>query len=1087
MKRILLLSMVFSFVCAFSAWAQRTVSGKVTDDSGAGLPGVNVVIKGTTTGVTTDLDGNFQISVSDDNTVLVFTSVGMKTQEVTVGSRSVLDLGMEADVTELSEVVVTALGFTEQRNKIASSTSQVGGSNVKQSGETGLIQGLSGKASGVQIVKTSGDPGAGAYIQIRGQSSISRSVQPLIVLDGIPVNNTDLGSGSVDGVTQQSRLNDINPNDIESVQVLKGASASALWGSRGANGVIVITTKRGAKNSNMQVQYTGTYSIDRISYKHDLQTTFGRGNGGVDALNTSTTGNSWGAKIADRDGGDNPVDESGQYFEAEDGTLYYPTTAITDTRNYENSNFNSVFQNGSFLEHNISLSGGTATNTYYLSVSNLDQQGIIRNNSTYNRTTARLNVTSKLSDMVTATSNMSYSRISSDRIQRGSNTSGLYLGFLRTPADFDQRDYKGTYYNASGVPFFNRQRSYRRQIGNAASPTYDNPLWVINEFTNTSDVDRAIGSFQVDVTPTDWLTLIARVGVDDYTDRLVTYFPINSAANSGRGSYSDQAIGETQTNADFMARITSTITDKLDGSFLVGMNLNQRTTTSVGGTYINFILNSDARTFGNATALNQTAFTGESQVRTSAGYFSANFGYDETYFLTLTGRGENSSAFGDYAQIFFYPSAELGVLFSNLVEVPGMSSGKFRATYGQVGQAPASYRSQTYFTSASFGESWGPGNSAGGYDGAFGRSSLRGNQQVSPEKKTEFELGVDLGFVNDRISLSATYYDNKIEDALFFVATAGSTGYTNVYGNAASLENNGIELDWNAAVVKGDGLNVSIGGNWSRYRNEVTDLSGSESLFLAGFAGTSSRAVVGEAVGALWGGRWDRDESGALLEAQGNAGFPAIAATEGLLGDPNPDWMGALNTTISYKGLSLFVLFERKQGGDIWDGTDGALYTFGRSLETANETTVSAADAATIQNYAGNTIDAFGTDNGDGTYTFRGNLYDFGFGTVALDESWYGTTGGGFGPVGEQFIKDGSWTRLREITLSYDLPTSVANTVRMKALRVAATGRNLKIWSKEYFGIDPESNLTGSSNGRGLLYFDNPGTQSYVFSLTATF
>ncbi|WP_370089833.1 SusC/RagA family TonB-linked outer membrane protein [Ekhidna sp.] len=1082
MKRILLLSFAFLTVVAFSAMAQRTVSGKVTDDSGESLPGVNVVIKGTTTGTTTDLDGNYRLSV-DEGATLVFSFVGFETQEVQVGARSTIDISM-GGATELQEVVVTALGFQEDRNKIASSSSQVGGADIKKSGEPGVIQSLAGKASGVRITKNSGDPGSGAYIQIRGQSSITRSLQPLIVIDGVPMTNSEIGNNT-GGVHQQSRLNDLNPNDIESVQILKGASASALWGSRGSNGVIVVTTKKG-KKGQVQVQYTGTYSVDKISYKHDLQTKYGKGSGGNAATGTSTTGNSWGDKIEDRAGGADEVDTSGQYFEAEDGSLYYPIITKNDNSNYEESNFNSVFQNGNYFENNISLSGGGDNGTFYLSFSDMNQEGIIRNNSDYRRTTGRLNSTMQFNDMVTASTKVTYSSITSNRIQTGSNTSGLYLGFLRTPADFDQRDYKGTYYNAAGVPSFNRQRSYRRQIGNSASPIYDNPLWVINEFTNTSEVDRIIGSFQVDVKPTDWLTLIARVGADHYSDRRLTVFPINSAANGGNGSATDNVITETQTNADFMARIATNLSDDLTGSFIVGMNLNQRQFLSMGGTYQTFILNTEAVTFANATDNNTFPFTGESKVRTSAGYLNANFGYDDTYFLNLTARAENSSAFGDASKIFVYPSAELGVLFSNLIDVPVISNGKFRATYGQVGLAPAAYTADNYYASAAFGESWGPGASASAYDGSFIRDNTRGNEAVEPEKKTEFEVGVDLGFVEDRFNLSATYYQNKVEGALFFVQTAASTGFTNQYDNAATLENNGIELDFSANVIRTGDFNFTVGGNWSKYENTVTDLSGTESLFLAGFTGTSSRAVLGQAVGTLWGGRWDRDADGNLTEGP-VSGFPQQALDEGILGDPNPDWMAGLNSTVSYKGFSLFVLVETKQGGDMWDGTDGALHTFGRALQTANETTVSAADAATITNYAGNPITAFGTDNGDGTYTFRGNLEDFGFGTVALDEAWYSSLGGGFGPVGEQFVKDGSWTRLREVTLAYNFPSSIASKLKMNNLRVAATGRNLKIWSKEYFGVDPESNLTGSSNGRGLLYFNNPGTQSYVFTLTATF
>lgn len=1077
-----------------SAWAQeRTVSGRVTStEDGSSLPGVNVVIKGTTNGTVTDSDGNYKLSLPATGGALVFSFIGLQTQEVVVGERSVVDVSLALDVTQLSEVVVTALGIESDVTKLGSATSKIGGNSAKESGETGVIQGLAGKASGVLVQKSAGDPGAGAYIQIRGQSTITSSVQPLIVVDGVPMFNTTAGSG-VDGVVQQSRMNDLNPNDIESVQVLKGASAAALWGSRAANGVMVITTKKGKKGvgKKFSVVYGATYSVDKISYKHDLQTKFGQGINGAYNPNNA---NSYGDKIADRSGAaDVVVDAPGsQYFEAESGKRYYAITQKNDNKSYEQSNFDQVFQNGHFLEQNISISGATDNSTVFASFSNLDQEGIIVGNSDYKRNTFRINASNKLSDQVSLKTNFSYAKVTSNRVQQGSNTAGLYLGFLRTPADFDNRDYKGTYYSAAGIPSFDRQRSYRRYLGNSYNPIYNNPGWTANEQKNPTEVDRFMGNMELEIKPTSWLTLIARPGVDFYEDRRQSIFPIGSAANSGNGTSTEQYLSERQFNMDMFGIANFKLTDRITGTGVLGANFNERTFHNDGFTYQNFILNLPISNASNATNDNTFPFDFESIQRTSAGYGTLNLGYDELLYLNATLRVENASTFGSAAQsTFAYPSVDVAFNFNQLNALRNssfLSAGKLRAAYGEVGIQPGPYQTKTDYVVAEYFEGWGPAVSASAYSGSYGRSTTAGNNALEPERKSEIEVGADLSFFDNKVSLNATYYTNKTTGALFDVAIAPTTGYSNKFANAASLENKGIELDLGATILERGDFSWDLNANFSQNRNKVTDLSGTESLFLAGFTGTSSRAVVGQPVGVLWGGRWDRDAAGALVLDEN--GFPTQALSEGKLGDPNPDWRGGLGTTIRYKGLRLYALFETFQGGDIWAGSHGALFNFGRTQQSANETTVSAADAANIVNAAGSPVTSFGTDNGDGTYTFRGNLADFGGGNVALNQTWYQGLGGGFGPVGEQFIVDGSWTRLRELTLGYTLASEgFRSATKLSSIDFTVTGRNLAIWapSKDIIGVDPETNLTGPTNGRGLEYFNNPGTQSFVFSVRITY
>ena len=1081
------LTLLLALIVQITFAQEQTVKGTVTDNEGLPVPGVNILIKGTNTGTQSDFDGNYSINASQGQ-VLTFSFVGFEKQEVTVGTSNTINVTMSAGEM-LETVVINALGIEVDKSTQASSVSKVAAEAIQSSGETSITKGLAGKASGVQIISSSGDAGSSAFIQIRGQSTITRSLQPLIVVDGIPISNDEVGNG-VGGVTQQSRLNDLNPNDIANVQILKGASAAALWGARAGNGVVVITTKKGKGlgKGDLKVSFSSTISFDETNKILETQDIFGQGTNG--SYRGGTTAGSWGDKISTRAGGEDEVNTaSPNYFVARDGTTYYPILTKNSTENFNDSNYDAVINQGLFLENNISLSGATDSGNYFMSLSDLKQDGIIDNND-YNRVSLRMNGELKLSEKFKFTGTSTFSQINSNRIQQGSNTSGLLLGLYRNPADFDIRDYIGTRYAGGVISTTNSQRAYRRGLGTTdrQSPIYNNPLWTTNIQKNPNTVERYILGGQFNYKAADWVTLIARAGMDHYTDERKSIFPINSSEANGSGSVSESLITSTQTNIDFIAQGGFDLSDRFDFGYLLGMNFNRRLSESRGGGYTNFILETDKVFYDNAVIANRSTFIGESEVRITAGYAQANLSYDNMLFLNLTGRAETASTYGD-AKTFFYPSAELGFQFSELLDNrETLSNGKLRLTYGRVGIEPAPYATQTYFVNASGGEGYGPSYDAGAYDGSFVRSSVQGNANLEPEIKTEYEAGIDLGFFNNRVTLGATYYTNETEGALFTVALPGSTGFSGRYSNAASLENKGFEVDFSLDVIRSEDFTWNIYGNYSTNENEVTSLEGTESLFLAGFTGVSSRAVEGQPVGVLWGGRYDRNDDGSLV--LDSNGFPTVALTEGVIGDPNPDWRGGLGTSFTYKNITLSTLFDASIGGDVWDGTNGALNNFGRTPETANEVTVSAAEAASIINVNGSTLASRpqANVNADGTVTIRGNIRDFGAGPRLLDQSYYSGIGGGFGPVGEQFIKDGSWVKWRQLTLSYNFKNqALKDAIGFTNAEFSVTGRNLWYWSKDDFGQDPESNLTGASNGRGLQYFNHPNTKSYLGSITINF
>lgn len=1070
----MLLVAFLSFI-GMQAFAQTTITGTVTDANGEPVPGATVSAKGfSNVGTITDLNGSYSLSVPADATSLIFSFVGMKKQEVEIGGRATINVTLENEDVGLEEVVVTALGLEVSKDKLTGAVTSVDADLVKNSGESGVIQGLAAKTSGIRVVKNTGDPGAGAYLQIRGQNTITGSTQPLIIVDGIPVINSSRGGGT-DGVVQQSRLNDLNPDDIEKIDVLKGAAAAAVWGTRAANGVIVITTKSGkGKPKGASVDLNMGFSFDQVSIEHPKQDKFGQGINGAFVANR---GESWGDKIADRAGGADDVDMTGEYFEAEDGTKYYPIITKNSKEVYNDSNRDQVFRNGFSSDLSAGINFNSEKSNTYLSLADWNQKGVINGNSDYRRSTVRMNYKVNPNDKISFKVNTMYAYISSNRIQQGSNLNGLYLGYLRTSPDFDNSDYKGTYYDAAGVAHFNAHRSYRRYLGDRP-PTYNNPGWTINEQVNTSDVQRIMinPTFMWDMVNKDnWAsTLTVRNGNDISVDKRITFFPVNSAASYSSGSYNEQWLIETEHQFEVFTRNVHNFSS-MNFSWILGGQYNIRNYNFHGGIMSNFINPADQiYDYANSTADNKTPSNYQSHKYLGAAYVVLNFDLLDQIYIELTGRSEKSNSFGD---VIFYPSASVAWQFTQTVmpENNILTFGKLRAAYGTVGIEPPLYIGGTDFISGSVGDGWGSYLDASYYGGGLQQSTVQGNPNIEPERKTEFEVGADMRFIKDALSLNVTYYENKTEGVIFAVDVPASTGYTSKWENAATISNKGWEVDLTGAVVNTNDFKFNLLLNYTRIRNNVDDLKGVQSIFLNGFTGTSSRAVEGHALGTLWGGMWLRDDAG-NLELDAN-GFPQAAPEEGILGDPNPDFSAGLGANFSYKGISLNVLFETSQGGDMWAGTYGVLNHFGIHPNTANEVTL----ANDITAYDGTVYQA-----GE---TVRGNIENFGSGDVLLNEAWYKSVGGGFGPVGEQFVFDASFIRLREVSLAYSFPKSLASKMKMSHLDISLIGRNLALWSEfaDKYGVDPETNLTGVSNGRGLDYFTNPSTRSFLIKLSIGF
>ncbi len=1092
MRKILINTILIGFIAVQFSFAQQEITGTVIDESGLPLPGANVIIQGTNTGVATDFDGNYSINASQGD-VLEFSFIGYANQSVTVGEDRSYNVTLSAD-TSLDEVVLTVLGTEKKKDEDLSSTTTVEVGQVQRAGESGVLQGLSGKTSGVNITRNSGDPGAGAYIQIRGQNTILGDNSPLIVLDGALISNASYGGGTA-GVVQQSRLNDINPDDIESISVIKGASAAAIYGTGAANGVIVIKTKAGAKGSGAKgwsINVKQGVAVDQINIEWEKQGIFGQG---LYDRYSATSGFSYGDKIANRSGGADVQDTTGQKFVADDGTVYGVIASGTSTNPsggknskevFNQSNRDAVFRNGLTLDTNIGVNYNSENSQTYMSFSRWDQQGIINGNSDYKRNTIKLNNTTKLNDWLTVKLASTFININSNRIQTGSNLAGLYLGYLRNAPDFDIRDYKGTNHSATGILTPNSHRSYRRYLGtyrrfnnstgsfSYLSPIYNNPLWTINEQKDLNDVTRFIASPEAMFKITDNLNLTTRYSIDYFQDNRQRLQPAGSSSTGVNGFYDEDRYSVSKEQINVFINGNQDFSEDIKFNYTLGyqslqdsyrrLSAGETVFTNPDQEYLNL---------GNTTNENLGASSYYELTRNSGGYAILDFDLFDNLLVQLTGRAETLSTLPGRGLIF-YPSASAGYKLTDLIGAPDIVSfAKVRGSWGQVGVGPNAYATSTVYGTGGVFSSWGDGFGAPLYGNPFTRSSLRGNPDLKEERITEIEAGFDSRFLNDKISLSFTYYNRETRDGILNLPVPTSTGFSTEYKNATLIVNSGFEIDLGGTILHTNDMNFNANLSFTRNVNEVKDLAGSSYYGLDGFTSTSSGVEEGYAFGALRTGVYATKDDGSY--ELNSLGFPTAAAEKKIIGDPNPDFRAGLGLNFSYKKFSFTSLIETSQGNDGWNGTRGVLRYFGIHPDTAIES---------VNDTGKDIVNAFGQTIPAGE-TFRGYVEDFGGGPVAVDHAWWRSNGGGFGDVGEIFIEDASWTKLREVTLGYDFG-DVLKSAGIQNLSVSVAGRNL-ITLTNIKGYDPENNLTGASRGRGLEYFSNPGTMSFLGTVNLSF
>lgn len=1056
MKKLLLLA---ALVLTCGLISAQSVKGTVTDaSSGEGLEGAAVVVKGTTIGALTDSDGNYSLRLPDGASALIFNFVGYKTVEEEINGRSTIDVSLSEDFLQVDEVVVTAIGLESNKKAVGYSVQNVDAGEIIDSRETNLVNALNSKVAGVTVVSSSGSPGASSNIRIRGSVSINGGNSPLFVIDGVPIDNSSSGNG-VAGVDNSNRAIDVNPNDIESLTVLKGPAATALYGLRAANGAVIITTKSGQKGAP-KINFSASYTADQINKMPVRQTQFAQGRpSGGDFIHRGPEtfeGFSWGPAVADLE-----YDGNTDYPYNLNGALVPKGTG--NGRAAEVYDPYSFFVTGNTVDLNASVQGGTDNLNYYVSAGRLSSDGTVPN-STFERNSFRTRIQAQLTSKLSIGMAANYINSGGNRIQRGSNLRGVMLGLMRTSPTFDNGNGKvgteaandpASYLVADGT-----QRSYRAGV-------YDNPYWTVNKNPSRDNVNRLIGYASARYDFTDWLSVSYKLGIDQYTDERNSAIDIIPNWNVGSVSFSTQTSRDL--NSDLLLQINKNITEDLSFNATFGHNYfaTKVVTKSVNGVTL---ATPDFYHISNATDVTAAEGIGQKEIVGLLG--TINLGYKDFLYLNISGRNDWSSALPEGNNNFFAPAFSLGFVFTEafgLQDNKVLPYGKLRASWGQVGLDAPLYVTSNYFNAAFNG---GDGFIGGLTYPAFGtnafeRSTTLGNGNLTAELTTTFEIGAELKFLDNRLGLDVTYYDSRSEGQIIAIQLPAPTGFTSFVDNAGVITNSGIELVLNASPVRSRDFRWDIDMNFTRYQNVVEELAeGIENIGLAGFTSTSSRVIVGQPYGAIFGSGFQKDDNGNTII--GDNGWPLQDPNVQYQGDPNPDWIAGIRNTFTFKGFRLSALLDVRQGGEMWCGTCGVINYFGTSQLSADE--------------RNNPSHVFEGVKQDGTpNTTEVQLVDAAAGLGAFYRVRYG-----FGGITEMSVFETSWVRLRELTLSYSVPRSALESLPFDAATITLSGRNLWL-NTDYPGIDPETNLTGSSNGFGLDYFNMPNTKSYGASLNLTF
>ena len=1058
MKKRLLHSVFLMLFIASQALAQnRTVSGTVTaKEDGLPLPGVSVKVSGTQVGTQTGADGKFALAVPSGSNNLQLTYIGYMTQIITIPSSNSVNIVLVSDAKVLGEVVVTALGGSKSKRSLGYSATSVNSEEITRTSPVSMFDGLQGKIAGATISSQSGSPGASTKVILRGYASLGGQNQPLYVIDGVPMDNSSFNStGNTRSTDFGNNANDINPNDIENISVLKGASASSLYGSRAANGVILITTKKG-KSGKLNVELNSSATYSSILMLPELQNTYGQGWNGVFSY---IENGSWGPALngENRLWG-NVVDNS---------QLVKPFAA-------QKNNIRDFYDIGNELNNSLSVSGGTERSTFYFSYGNVGSNGIIPTNAdSYNRNNFGLRGSTNYGNF-TASASLNYVNRAAKFVATGQGSSTgatLYQELIQIPRDHsivDSKDYESTFYN----------------LNNFNTPYATNPYYVLNENGNDFNSERIFGNVNLDYKFSKVFSTTLRVGTDVTDGRLKDWQAIsrpdagsfNSSRQADVGGVLEESTYRRELNTDLMLNIKAPVSGNITIDGMIGTNFNQRnqrrlTSTIEGLTIPEFYELSNSSSPPTATSF-------YSKRRLIGAYAQANVAYRNYLYLTLNARNDWSSTLPKDKNSFFYPAANLSLILSDAI--PNFKNtiinfAKLRASLGQTGNDASPYQVQSVLVPGDVGLGFGNIKFPLSGTSAFEIGNQIGNSSLQPEITTEIEFGADLRFFESRLGVDLAYYNKTTTDQILAVPIAASTGYTSLITNFGKIQNKGIELTLTASPVKLKNLGWDLTYTYTRNRNEVLELpAGLDQVVINSGYDVDFVAIKGKPIGVYRGPTEKVDSQGRIV-VNATDGMPLQADDKVEYGNSQRDYMMGLTNRFTHKNWALGFSFDYRKGGMFWSYTSQLNYFVGN----AKRTTYNDRSPYIIPNSVNESTDAAGKK----VYSENTTPVDYAHITT------YWSNGDNTQSVSRNTVFDRTSLKMRDITLSYMLPKSLTNKIKATNVSLTAYGRNLFIWLPSTNRIvDPEVSTYNNDLGGDLGEFaGGPSVRSYGLSLRAAF